>query len=168
MDNYYKLRTEQVIDHKGYKNFDLPGSFENELFVSHLNQLLAYEEVKIPLYNFNCDHSDNIITIQPAPIIIIEGLFIYHIDTIKSLLNYKVMVRLSYEEAFRRRLKRDQEERNYRIEEITHRYNHHAEPAYLEFIKPYMEEMDLVVDESQGYETCTSILYEHINSVLKG
>lgn len=166
MDNYYKKRTEQFVDNKGYKNFDLPTSFEIERFITDLERLIENKSIHIPLYDFNNDHSDARIEIIPKPIIVVDGLFIYYFEKVKRLLDYKVMVLLSFEESFKRRLKRDQEERNYKVEEINHRYINHAEPAYQQFIQPFSTEMDLLINNDQHIKSSKRILFEKIESIL--
>ena len=166
MDNYYKSSEEQCLDGKGIKNFDRPESFEKELFCADLLQLIEGEDIEIQIYDYTIEGSAEKEIIKSAPIIIVEGLFIYHYEEVQALLDYKVMVDLPLEIAYKRRLKRDVEERNYTEEETEYRYMGHVEPAYLTFIEPHKENMDLLVDNRENLNQGLQVIYKKIDDML--
>ncbi len=167
LDNYYLPRVEQSKDDKNYLNFDLPTSFYRSNFEKDLKTLLRGESVLLDEYQFNKEKDiQEKILIPPAPIILVEGLFIFHFQEIMELLDKKVLVELSYKEAFNRRLKRDQIERNYTIEEITYRYEHHVEPSFQRYILPYRNELDLLLTNNFDIRKEAEILYKEISTYL--
>ena len=145
MDNYYRPRHEQTRDDDGYINFDIPTAFYREKFYQDLLNLKAGKTISVTEYSYNNEKEETLLEIHPAPIILVEGLFIYYYDEIRSEIDLKVLLKTDLKEAFHRRLKRDTVERNYHLTEITHRYHRHAEPAYREYIEPYEMQMDLVL-----------------------
>jgi len=167
MDNYYKESEEQVIDEQGYKNFDLPDSFEKERFCADLMKLKAGEELSIPKYDYTVEGCLEDMVIPSAPIVLVEGLFIYHYDEIFNAVDYKVIVDLPRELAYQRRLKRDVEERNYTEEVTNYRYTHHVEPAYQQFIAPFLSKMDLIVDNSISLDNGLSQLKSEIDKKIE-
>jgi len=164
MDNYYL--PEQHIDENGFKNFDLPTSFDKKKFCDDLWTLSQGRDLEIAKYDFTIEGGSDIISISTAPIIIVEGLFIYYYDVVMSLLDYKVMVQLSFDEAFSRRLRRDVVERNYDEEITKYRYFNHVEPAYKKYISPFKKEMDLIVDNSISLEEGQTILIRKLKKAL--
>ncbi|HLF33948.1 MAG TPA: hypothetical protein VI583_06910, partial [Cyclobacteriaceae bacterium] len=87
-DNYYISRELQVTDREGVKNFDLPGSIDHRRMVSDLRKLMSGEPVSLEVYRFNNPGPEpKRITILPARIILIEGIFIFHVPEIDSLLD---------------------------------------------------------------------------------
>ena len=166
MDNYYRARHLQVSDNQGYKNFDLPSSFERELFHDHLIQLIKGNRITIEKYIFNNESSVSHITIDPAPIIIVEGLFIYHYQEINNQLDFKAMMDLKLSSCFSRRLKRDTTCRNYDETEVRHRYFEHVEPSYHKYIEPFKLDMDLLIDNSESIEDGMKELVSLIQSRL--
>jgi len=150
MDNYYKSSDDQCLDEKGIKNFDLPESFVKSKFCDDLKTLAAGEDIRIPTYDYTIEGSAEEIVVKSAPVIIVEGLFIYHYEEVSSLLDYKVMVDVPLDIAYQRRLKRDVEERNYTEQETHYRYMGHVEPAYIKFISPHKTSMDLLVDNRES------------------
>jgi len=63
------------------------------------------------------------------------------------------MVDLPLEQAYKRRLKRDIEERGYDQETTEYRYKNHVEPSYQKFIAPYKSQMHLIVDNTKDLST---------------
>lgn len=166
MDNYYIPRDKQVRDEKDYCNFDLPDSFNKEQFYVDLTVLGRGESVFLQEYVYNNENEPRLLEIHPAPVILVEGLFIFHYQRVKHLMDLKVLIDLEFEEAFSRRLYRDQSERNYDVEEITHRYIHHAEPAYQQYIEPYKAEIDIVLTNKDSPEHCVDQLSIRIEEKL--
>lgn len=167
LDNYYRKRTDQKIDEKGYANFDLPESFYEDQFAQDLKTLLRGEHLLLRQYHYNCEHSSDTIEIRSTPIIFVEGLFIYHFEEVQCLLNYRIMIALSQKLCYSRRLRRDIEERNYEEEEIRHRYFQHVEPAFHSFIKPYEKSMDLIVDNTMSLEEGVIAVKQIIHKILQ-
>jgi uridine kinase len=51
-----------------------------------------------------------------------------------------------------RRIKRDRIERNYPIEDVLYRYEHHVHPTFEQYIAPYQEEADIVINNNKNFE----------------
>jgi len=166
MDNYYRPRDEQVQDEASYLNFDLPSSFYREKFHDDLVKLKNGEGLSLPEYAFN-QEAVSFLEIAAAPIILVEGLFVYHYDEIRELMDYQVVMDVLFEECFRRRLKRDQEERNYEVAEIEHRYLRHAEPAYQTYIHPYIAGADLLINNEKNIDDGVAMLKEVVDRKLE-
>ncbi len=166
MDNYYLPRDMQIKDTEDYLNFDLPTSFYRDRFHLDLDSLSAGQVVRLEEYQFNNKDNAKVLTIDPAPIILVEGLFVFHYSHVADRLDLKVLVDISYEEAFRRRMIRDQKERNYTPEEIAYRYTHHVEPSYQKFIQPYEKTVDLLIDNSVDMTQELDELHRYIDQHL--
>lgn len=166
MDNYYLPRHEQIRDSKEYLNFDLPTSFHRSKFAADLQELKKGFRVELEEYVFNNERTPKKIRIQPRPIILVEGLFIYHYREVSDLIDLKVILDVPFDIAFKRRLQRDLKERNYDSAEIAHRYHHHAEPAYLRYIHPYHREAHLVLSNTESSDRVVKHLRGKINDLL--
>ncbi len=146
-DDYYRPREEQHVDEQGVKNFDLPYSIDNEAFEIDIKQLSNGETVTRQEYVFNNKLATaNLKTFHPAPIIIVEGLFIFHFENIKKLIDLKIFVHAPDHIKIIRRIKRDRIERNYPLDDVLYRYENHVQPAYKKYIEPYLEVADLVIN----------------------
>ncbi len=150
-DDYYHPRESQAKDENGWINFDLPSSIDSNHFISDLQRLINGECVEKKEYTFNNPAViPKKLFYKPSPIIVIEGLFIYHFEEINKLLDYKIFIDAQEETALKRRLKRDLEERGYPEETVMYQWKNHVMPAYKEFLLPYRNKVDWVVDNSQN------------------
>ena len=88
-DDYYKPRELQTEDHLGVKNFDLPDSIEADEFYRDLVSLSNGFEVSREEYTFNNEMKEpDIILLSPAPIIVVEGLFVFNDPRIFNMLDF--------------------------------------------------------------------------------
>lgn len=167
-DDYYKPRPEQQRDEKDIHNFDLPDSiYANELS-EDLNRLLRGESFSRPRYNFNNPEAEEVLLkFQSAPVIILEGLFVFHFDHIRNLMDLKVFVHAKENLKVIRRIRRDQTERNYPLDDVLYRYQHHVLPAFERYIEPYREAADLVINNNESFEAGLKVLEGYIRHLLK-
>ncbi len=166
-DDYYRDRSEQVIDDKGYHNFDLPTSIDKKAFHRDVERLLNGEKVDIVEYVFNNkDATPSVKTFHPAPIIIVEGLFVFHYKKIKRLLDLKVFFNAADHLKVIRRILRDQTERNYPIDDVLYRYEHHVMPSYIKYIQPYMQEADIVINNNTDFDMGLEVLNGFLKNKL--
>lgn len=169
-DDYYRSREEQKADEKGVKNFDRPGSINRKALIHDLNCLLAGEPVSRLEYTYNNEkaHAKRLVFL-PAPIIIIEGIFVLHFKKVRKLLDLKIFLHAKDNLKVIRRIKRDQEERNYPIEDVLYRYQHHVLPTFEKYIKPYMEDADMIINNNEHFaaalEVVTGFIVNYLNTV---
>lgn len=130
-DNYYKPKKEQEVDAEGIHNFDLPTSINRDEFHQDIVKLLNGETVTREEYTFNNDEAEpSLLSFKSCPLILIEGIFIYHYKEIKDLMDLKLFLHVKETTALSRRIRRDQIERNYPLEDVLYRYEHHVLPTY--------------------------------------
>ena len=152
-DDYYFPRTEQKKDKEGIINFDLPESINKKAFNKDLKKLIRGEVVKRDEYVFNNPTAKSKqLIFHPAPIIIVEGLFVFHYPKIFKKLNLKIYLHAKDNLKVIRRIKRDQVERNYPIEDVLYRYEHHVLPAFERFIKPYIDDADIIINNNSAFD----------------
>ena len=158
-DEYYHPREKQVWDDAGYQNFDLPDAIDHTAFERDIKKLIAGETVIKEQYTFNNPSKESIIlTFKPAPVIIVEGLFVFYFDDIRELLDLKIYIDAEDIIKLKRRIIRDAGERNYPIEDVLHRYEHHVLPSYRNFIEPFKRQADLVINNHVSYKKSIEVL----------
>lgn len=159
MDEYYFPRETQRTDPRGVKNFDLPSSIDYQQFKTDLEKLIQGETVVKEEYTFNnAEKKARLLEFKSAPIILVEGLFVFYYNEIADLLDYKVFISASDDLKVIRRIKRDRIERNYPLDDVLYRYANHVKPSYEEFIAPYKNEVDIVINNNDSYERGLKIL----------
>ena len=145
-DYYIPVAHNMTPEENKLYNFDLPATIDREHFVKDINSLINGEVVIKHEYTFNNPNATpKILEIKPAPIIIVEGLFIMHFREIADQLNMKVFIDADGEIALQRRLKRDLLERGYSHDDVMYKWHNHVVPAYKEFLLPYRETSDKVI-----------------------
>jgi len=93
-------------------NFDLPSTIDHRHFEDDIARLMNGEVILKKEYTFNNpDIEPKMLEIKPAPIMIVEGLFILHFKKISASLDFKIFIEANDDIALQRRLKRDLIER---------------------------------------------------------
>ena len=167
-DDYYRPKKDQEVDDQGITNFDLPKSINKKEFVQDLKQLIDGRVVCRPEYTFNNDQvKPKMLTFKPSPIIIVEGIFVFHFKKVRNLLDLKVFLHAKENLKVIRRIKRDQIERNYPLDDVFYRYEHHVLPTFEKYIKPYMEEADLIVNNNSQFDMGLEVLSGFVENYIR-
>ena len=167
-DDYYFPRHEQEIDDKGYHNFDLPKSIDKKAFYRDVERLMNGEMVEITEYIFNNkEATPSVKTFNPAPIIIVEGLFVFHYKKIMRLLDLKVFFYAADHLKIIRRILRDQVERGHPIDDVLYRYEHHVMPSYQKYILPYMQDADIIINNNLDFNRGLDVLCGFLKNKLE-
>jgi uridine kinase len=146
-DDYYipVAHTMTKEENKEY-NFDLPATIDHDHFESDIYKLLNHQSFLKQEYTFNNPTAvPKILEIKPAPIVIVEGLFILHFKKIADELDMKIFIEADEDIALERRLKRDLTERGYSNEDAYYKWVNHVVPAYKEYLLPYRNKADKII-----------------------
>ncbi|MBB5394130.1 uridine kinase [Mucilaginibacter sp. AK015] len=145
-DYYFPVGHTMTKEENKEYNFDLPSTIDYDHFESDIFKLLNNESFIKQEYTFNNpDVIPKMLEIKPAPIIIVEGLFIMHFGRIKDILDMTIFIEADEEVALQRRLKRDLHERGYSNEDAYYKWINHVVPAYKEYLLPYRDVCDKIV-----------------------
>ncbi len=167
-DNYYRKRDQQPVDEQGVKNFDLPASIDFEAYKNDIMALKEGKEVTRTEYTFNNPSATpREITLMPAPVIVVEGIFVLYYREIADVLDLKVFIDAKDYIKLTRRIIRDDQERGYDLEDVLYRYQHHVMPTYEKYIKPYKQDADLIVPNHNGYQQAAEVLTAFIRDKVR-
>jgi uridine kinase len=167
-DDYYRPREQQRIDDNGVTNFDLPESIDKDAFLRDIRRLISGEIVEKLEYTFNNEKANpQLLTFRPAPILIVEGLFVFYFSQIYELMDLRVFLHAKENLKIIRRIKRDKVERNYPLEDVLYRYEHHVLPTFERYIKPYQEEADLIINNNLHFERAIQVLKGYFRHYLR-
>lgn len=165
-DNYYKSASYISNENITAFNFDHPDAFDMELLEEHLSSLKAYEPIEMPLYDFvHHRRMDDTVTVQPRPLVIIEGLMVLHSVKIRDLLDLKLYVDTPDDIRFIRRLKRDIAERGRTVESVCNQYLEVVRPGHFNFIEPTKIYADLIIPEGGHNENALSVLIPFVKEL---
>jgi uridine kinase len=166
-DNYYKPRDQQPIDENGVKNFDLPISIDRDAFKNDLLKLKSGQLVSKTEYVFNNPLAEKKqLEFKPAPILVVEGLFVQYFEEISAELDLRIFIEAKDHVKLGRRIKRDQVERGYDIDDVLYRYQYHVMPVYEQLIEPLKHNADLVIPNNSKFDRALSVLVGYLKSRL--
>ena len=71
-------RQDLPFEERARLNYDHPDSLETKLLVRHIKDLLVGAPVHVPVYDFTTHRrTDDTILVEPAPIILVDGILIF-------------------------------------------------------------------------------------------
>src|SRR5690606_11560780 len=119
-------------------DFDRPEAINYTQFLSDVQSLISGRTIYKSAYTFhNPKIKPKLLEIKPAPVILIEGIFILHFPETAGLLDMKIFVDASEDTALQRRLERDKIERGYPEKDILYKWHRQVMPAYRKFLLPH-------------------------------
>lgn len=152
-DNYYRSKDEQPMDENGIHNFDLPESINAHEYARDIQKLRNGETVYRLEYTYNNpDVVPKTLVFKPAPIIVVEGIFVFYFSEIADLLDFKIFIDAKEHIKLKRRIHRDQIERGYDLSDVLYRYEKHVSPTYERYIEPFKNEADIIVPNNFEYQ----------------
>jgi uridine kinase len=168
-DNYYRPLADQRPDDNGVINFDIPESINDTEFADDVRRLHRGETIQRLEYTFNNpDVVPKMLTFCPAPVIVLEGLFVFHFPEIAKELDLKVFVEAQEHVKLHRRIRRDNVERGYDLDDVMYRYLHHVAPSFDRYIKPYQHEADIIIPNNLHFERGLNVLIGFLKGVAHG
>jgi len=166
-DNYYWPIDRQPKDGAGKENFDLPESFDSQLFSKDVKTLMDGQPVEKLEHVFNNPAlTAKVLKFDPAPIILVEGIFVFHFPEVADKLDLKIFVDAPEHVKIKRRIMRDQEERGYGLEQILYQYENHVMPNYQRYILPHRNHADLVINTDRSIDTALSMVTSYLKTKI--
>ncbi|TAD98144.1 MAG: uridine kinase [Bacteroidetes bacterium] len=151
-DNYYRGRESQSVDINGVSNFDVPNAIDHQQYAADLLALSQGKTVEKLEYTFNNDQmKPKMLIFEPKPIIIVEGIFVFHYPLIADQLDFKIFIDAKDYIRLKRRIIRDNKERGYGLDDVLYRYDNHVIPAYEKYIKPYKDTSDMIIPNNKEH-----------------
>ncbi|MDD4077252.1 MAG: uridine kinase, partial [Bacilli bacterium] len=167
MDDYYRDLSHLSFSERKTVNYDHPSSYDIDLLANHLNQLKLGLSVEKPIYDFvEHNRKKEKETINPANVIIVEGIMLFAIPDLRNLFDIKLYVHTPDDIRFIRRLRRDIYERGRDVEMVVEQYLNTVRPMHLRFVEPTMQYADLIIPEGGENEVAIDIISGKIVNLL--
>ncbi|MBK1441968.1 uridine kinase [Parapedobacter sp. ISTM3] len=145
-DDYYIPANTKTREENKLYNFDLPTAIDRAAFFRDIETLVDGRTIFRKEYTFNNPAlKPKLLETRAAPILIIEGLFIFYYEEVNALLNHRIFLHAEEEIALQRRLKRDLVERGYNDEDVRYKWVNHVMPAYRQYLLPYRDLCDRII-----------------------
>ncbi len=166
-DAYYRDLSELPLNQRMEVNFDHPDSLESDLLTEHIQTLKKWQPIELPLYDFthHC-RTDRFQTIQPQPVILVEGILIFSDRVLRELFDVKIFVDTDSDIRFIRRLQRDITERARTTEHVISQYMNTVRPMHLEFVEPSKRYADVIIPEGGMNVVALDMVIARIEGLL--
>jgi uridine kinase len=158
-DNYYRPRDKQPVDEQGIHNFDTPFSLDSEQYARDIKDLMGGKTVLRQEYNFNNPNAaPKVLEFKPAPLIVVEGIFVFYYPEVADLLDLKIFIDAKEYIKLKRRIIRDRDERGYDLEDVLYRYERHVAPTYEKYIEPFKADADIIIPNNLHFQNALEVL----------
>jgi uridine kinase len=167
-DNYYLERHLQALDYRGEVNFDLPTAIDREAFYRDVKTLISGRSVFRKEYTFNNPSANpGVIEVHPAPILVVEGLFVFYYSELQEMLDLQVYIDARDDVKLERRLQRDARDRGYSETDVRYRWENHVVPCYKNYLRPYRDHCDIIIANNGSYQKGLGVLGNHLRAVIE-
>lgn len=166
-DSYYKDQSHLSFEERLNTNYDHPFAFDNDLLIQHVKELLNYNAIEKPVYDY-VEHTRSQATIiqEPKEVIILEGILILEDENLRDLMDIKVYVDTDDDIRIIRRIKRDMEERGRTLDSVIEQYLTVVKPMYHQFIEPTKRYADIIVPEGGENHVAIDLITTKVASFL--
>ena len=110
--------------------------------------------------------SDITETVNPADVIILEGLFVLEDAKLRELEAIKIFVDTAADIRFIRRLLRDVNERDRSLDSVVNQYVDTVRVMHEQFIEPTKRYADIIIPEGGSNTVAIDLLCTKINSII--
>ncbi len=150
-DSYYRDITHLALQERDRRNFDHPDALDTALLIEHLHLLKQNKGISVPIYDFSTHgRRAEVELVEPAKVIIIEGILIFHDPVLADLMDIRVFVDMSADIRILRRLQRDVSERGRSVDSVVKQYVDTVKPMHEEFVEPSKARAHLIVHGSHN------------------
>ena len=167
LDSYYISRTEQPMEERAAANYDHPSAFDWDLMNEHLAELVEWRPAPIPTYDYTIhDRTDVVDWVQPARIIVVEGILVLWNTELRNRFDLKIFVDTPADLRFIRRLERDVAERGRTQESIIAQYLATVRPSHEDFIEPSRAHADVIIPEGGLNRPALDMLLARVREIV--
>ena len=157
-DNYYLPHDELPLEQRAHLNYDAPEALEFDLMVRHLEQLKSGQPALCPVYDFTRHtRSDAVTEILPRPIILIDGILIFHDPDLRACMDLKIYVETDADERILRRARRDMRDRGRDLDSVIQQYLTTVKPMHNTYVEPTKVYADIILNGGKNKQAFTLV-----------
>lgn len=147
-DHYYRSQAHLPAAERAGVNYDHPDALELDLLTTHVDALRLGQPIERPTYDFTIhDRLKEGVRLQPAPVIVVEGILVLADDRLRSRFEVKLFVDTDADIRLMRRVRRDLEQRGRTFAQVRKQYYESVRPMHLAFVEPSKRFADVIIPE---------------------
>ena len=168
-DSYYKDSSDLSDEEKRNHNFDHPDAIDWDLLCEQLADLKQGKTIQQPVYSYiSCSRSKTeTVRVEPADVIIIEGILIFTCKPLRDQMDIKIFVDADDDDRLMRVMARDISERGKDVHWVIERYSRTVKPMYLQFIEPSKRYADIIIPQGGHNKVAIDVITATIEKSLK-
>ena len=167
-DNYYKRHDDMSYEERCELNYDHPDAFDTELLCEHIKELKQGKAIEMPVYDYTVhNRSDEILVVNPAPVIVLEGILIFAEPSLCELMDIKDFVDTDADVRILRRILRDVKERGRSLDSVISQYLTTVKPMHEQFVEPSKRRADIIIPEGGNNIVALQMLIERVKKHLR-
>ena len=167
-DCYYKDSSDLTDEEKRNHNFDHPDAIDWELLCEQLQSLKEGNSIDQPVYSYiSCSRSKTeTVRVDPAEVIIIEGILIFTCPALRKQMDIKIFVDADDDDRLMRVMERDISERGKDVHWVIERYTRTVKPMFLEFIEPSKRYADIIIPQGGHNKVAISMISATVEKAM--
>lgn len=186
LDSFYLPRESMARTDDGALNFDVPAAFDIDLVLACMQKLVVKRcAVDIPQvsglwgrrrvggltargqYDFVSSSRVGWERVEPADVVILEGILVLFWEELRSLMSLKLFVDTASDTRLARRVLRDTHERGRTLENVLVQYETLVKPAFDNFVYPCKEYADLIIPNGPANTAAVLVIVEHVRGKIE-
>jgi uridine kinase len=154
LDFYYNCLSHLPPDERALQNFDHPDSLEHSLLATHIEELAAGRSIRRPIYDFTTHTrvKDRTEIIEPARVLIVEGILALHYPELRGLYDFSIYVNAPNRICLNRRIYRDMRERGRTEESVRAQFEATAKPMADLYVIPSAQHASVTVEGTDALD----------------
>ena len=167
-DSYYKDSSHLPLEERQKINFDHPDAIDWKLLCQQIRELKQGKSIEQPIYSYiTCSRSKTeTLTVEPADVIIVEGILVFTCKELRDQMNIKIFVDADDDDRLMRIIIRDIEERGRNVASAMEHYSDTVKPMHLQFIEPSKRYADIIIPQGGHNKVAIDVISATIEKTL--
>ena len=167
-DSYYKDSSHLPVEERRKINFDHPDAIDWKLLCQQIRELKQGKTIEQPVYSYiTCSRSKTeTVTVEPADVIIVEGILIFNCKELRDQMNIKIFVDADSDDRLMRIIVRDIAERGRTVETAIEHYVATVKPMHLQFIEPSKRYADIIIPQGGHNKVAIDIIATTVEKAM--
>ena len=167
-DSYYKDSSHLPMEERHKINFDHPDAIDWKLLCQQIRELKQGKTIEQPVYSYltSSRSQTETVTVEPADVIIVEGILIFTCKELRDQMNIKIFVDADDDDRVVRIILRDIAERGRNIDTAVSHYCETVKPMHLQFIEPSKRYADIIVPQGGHNQVAIDIITTTVEQAL--
>lgn len=167
-DSYYKDSSHLPMEERQKINFDHPDAIDFKLLCQQVRDLKHGKSVEQPIYSYlTCSRSkDETLTVDPAEVMIVEGILIFTCKELRDQLDIKIFVDADDDDRLMRIILRDTVDRGRTVTSAIDHYVETVKPMHLQFIEPSKRYADIIIPQGGHNKVAIDVIAATVDKAL--